>query len=103
MNGLSLPRQLLALLAGLLLSLPLLAESRQYELGVDGLACPFCAYGIEKKLRVIDGVAQVRVDIANSLVRVTMREGATLSEARARRAVEQAGFTLRSFREAGGG
>ena len=26
------------------------ADGTRYELRVDGLACPFCAYGIEKKL-----------------------------------------------------
>lgn len=27
-----------------------LAAGPSYRLAVDGLACPFCAYGIEKKL-----------------------------------------------------
>jgi len=68
-----------------------------YELAVDGLACPFCAYGIEKKLMSIAGVAALKVDIAKGIVRVTMKDGATLGEAAARKAVEAAGFTLRRF------
>ncbi len=32
----------------LLLPLSAFAAPSQYQLRVDGLACPFCAYGIEK-------------------------------------------------------
>ncbi|MGN2393298.1 heavy-metal-associated domain-containing protein, partial [Pelomicrobium sp. G1] len=39
-----------------------LAAGPSYWLQVDGLACPFCAYGIEKKLRALDGVDKVKVD-----------------------------------------
>ncbi|MBI1196189.1 MAG: copper chaperone [Gammaproteobacteria bacterium] len=84
----------------LALLLPLVAAnaaSMTYTLQVDGLACPFCAYGIEKKLSSIKGVAKVDVDIKHGLVVVTMTEGAELSEQLARDKVKDAGFTLRSF------
>lgn len=71
--------------------------AQSYQLGVDGLACPFCAFGVEKKLGAIKGVQQVAVDIAANSVTVTMAEGATLDEATARKAVKDAGFSLRSF------
>lgn len=71
--------------------------AQSYKLGVDGLACPFCAFGVEKKLGAIKGVQQVAVDIAANTVTVTMAEGATLEEATARKAVKDAGFSLRSF------
>ena len=35
----------------LLWSASLFAAGDQYALGVDGLGCPFCAYGIEKTHR----------------------------------------------------
>ena len=68
-----------------------------YELTVDGLACPFCAYGIEKKLGAIEGVTGIEVDINKGVVRVTMTEGAKLREPAARKAVKSAGFTVRHF------
>ena len=68
-----------------------------YRLGADGLSCPFCAYGIEKELTAIDGVATVETDVRSGVVIVTMKQGAGLEKARAREAVEAAGFTLRSF------
>ncbi len=64
----------------------------------DGLACPFCAYGIEKQLRAIEGVKLVETEIRSGRVIVTMDDKATLSEQSARRAVESAGFTMRDFR-----
>ena len=73
------------------------AKPMTYELTVDGLACPFCAYGIEKKLGAIDGVTGIEVDINKGVVRVTMAEGAKLQEPAARKAVKSAGFTLRRF------
>ncbi len=73
------------------------AAEVQYEVGVDGLACPFCAYGIEKKLSSIDDVQEIAVDITKGLVIVTMTEGSELSEQLARQKVKDAGFSVRSF------
>lgn len=70
---------------------------REYAFQVDGLACPFCAYGIEKRLNAVDGVAELKIDIASGTVTVIMVEGKTLDEATATKAVAAAGFTLRSF------
>ena len=68
-----------------------------YKLYVDGLACPFCAYGVEKKVGGLDGVEKVDIEIEEGLVAVTLADGATLDEATASRAVDEAGFTLRKF------
>jgi len=76
---------------------PAFAASMVYSLQVDGLGCPFCAYGIEKNLYEIDGVERVEVDIRKGSVSVTMDENKTLSEALAHEKVKDAGFTLRAF------
>ena len=80
-----------------------LASGPSYRIEVAGLACPFCAYGIEKKLSAIDSVERVETNIKEGIVIVTMKDGATLDEARARRAVEDAGFTLKGFGQAAPG
>lgn len=74
-----------------------LADGVGYRLEVAGLACPFCAYGIEKKLNALEGVARVDTHIKEGVVVVTMTEGATLDKATVRQAVEDAGFTLDGF------
>jgi mercuric ion binding protein len=83
----------------LLLPVAAVAAQMQYQLRVDGLACPFCAYGIEKELIRTDGVETIDIDINAGVVTVTMAEGATLTEDQANRIVEDAGFTLGGFEE----
>ncbi|EBA00785.1 heavy-metal-associated domain-containing protein [Marinobacter sp. ELB17] len=95
-------KKLTLLLSALIFSMAVLAADNRYVLGVDGLACPFCAYGIEKRLNRIDGVTDVQVDVGESVVRVALQEGKTLTEERARQAVDEAGFTLRSYSQAEG-
>ena len=70
-----------------------------YTLYADGLACPFCAYGIEKQLSKIKGVEKINTDIITGTVTITMALGAKLDETTARQAVEAAAFTLRDFKE----
>lgn len=92
-------RQRMAIALSLaLLASGAMAAQAAWQLRVDGLACPFCAYGIEKKLNAIKGVERVEVDIASGTVTVTMAEGTALDEASARKAVREAGFSLRGFR-----
>lgn len=70
-----------------------------YQLSVDGLSCPFCAYGVEKKLGALAGVEGLETRIEDGTVIVTMQDGATLDEASARQAVKAAGFSLRKFEQ----
>ncbi len=81
----------------LLWSLAALAAGTQYIMSVDGLACPFCAFGIEKRLNTIEGVRDTAVDLEQGIVVVSMTEGSILSEEVAREKVKDAGFTLRAF------
>jgi len=76
---------------------PAIAQEAGYRLEVAGLACPFCAYGIEKQLNGLEGVERVDTQLKEGAVMVIMAEGATLDEATARQAVEDAGFTLDGF------
>lgn len=92
--------RLIMLLVGLAFSFAALAAGEQYLLGVKGLACPFCSFGIEKRLNKVDGVTEVQVNIADGVVLVTMEEGESLTEQQARQAVSEAGFTLGDFSRA---
>ncbi len=89
-------------LLAIVLSTAAFAGGNQYALAVDGLACPFCAYGVEKRLSAMAGVESVATDVKSGRVVVTLAEGKTLSEEAARQAVEDAGFTLRSLKQTRG-
>ncbi len=69
----------------------------EFTLRVDGLACPFCAYGVEKKLLQVPGVAAIDILINEGKVILKLREGADLDVAALDTAVEKAGFTLRGL------
>ena len=88
-----------ALLLATLWAMPAWA-GEVYRLTVDGLACPFCAYGVEKKLGAVEGVEKLDIDINAGVIRVTMAEETALDEATAKQAVEDASFTLRHFEPA---
>lgn len=88
-------RTVLALVLALMSSSAFAVQA--YKLGVDGLACPFCAYGVEKQLKAVKGVEKVDVDIKTGNVIVTVAEGTAFDEATAKKAVTDAGFTLRGF------
>ncbi|MBL4608837.1 MAG: cation transporter [Pseudomonadales bacterium] len=75
------------------------AQGPAYDIGVDGLSCPFCAYGIEKQLHKLDGVEKVETDIEKAVVVVRVKDGSTLDRNQAMKAVKKAGFSLRSFEQ----
>lgn len=66
-------------------------------LGVDGMSCPFCVYGIEKQLKKIDGVEDVSTDLAQGNIWIEATGPDVLSEDSARLLLQEAGFTLRSY------
>jgi len=83
---------------------PLLAQqtsppdsAQQIIVRVDGASCPFCAFGLEKRLGHLEGVADVRLEMKAGKVIVTLQKGATVSEQALRQAVEEAGFTPREI------
>lgn len=93
-------RRLLFLSLGLLFwSSVLFAGGTLYTLRVDGLACPYCFYGIEKRLKRIPGVEAVRVDLKQGTVRAEVATGVRLTEPQMRRLFREAGFTFRGMTE----
>lgn len=61
---------------------------------VTGLSCPLCATNIETPLKRVPGVAGVRVELDQGLVRVQLAGKALPSQQRLAAAVEDAGFTV---------
>ncbi|MCZ6706273.1 MAG: heavy-metal-associated domain-containing protein [Bacteroidetes bacterium] len=69
-------------------------ENPDVTIAVDGLACPFCAYGLEKKLKKLEGVEALTVDMKEGQVQIKLKEGATVTEEQISEAVTDAGFTV---------
>lgn len=74
------------------------AETR-YELRVDGLACPYCAYGIEKKIKALDGVdkSSVEIKLNDGLVTFLADTRVPFTAESLKTLINDAGFTLRQY------
>ncbi len=70
-----------------------LAQSKQVKVKVDGLSCPFCAYGLEKKFKDVDGIEDIKIDIKEGTLSFLLEEGKIFPEEQIRKKVKQAGFT----------
>ena len=75
---------------------PVLAAVDHYEVQVDGLACPFCAYGLEKKLKKLPGAANVHIELNEGRAAFDVASGVLLPGP-IRDAVRDAGFTARNI------
>ncbi len=69
--------------------------------GIKGLACPFCAYGLELRLKKLKGVKALKVHLDDSMVTIKLEKGVDLAEQQIRDAVLDAGFTVTDIRYAG--
>ena len=78
------------------------ARTVVYKLKVNGLACPYCAYGIEKTFEKTGKTANIEVQIAAGFVVLHMRPGRTFTPKRLKQLVANAGFTLKGVQEASG-
>ena len=62
---------------------------------VDGLACPFCAYGLEQRIQEIRSVQQSIINIEAGTVELTPNEGKHIDIDEVKAAVKAGGFTAR--------
>ncbi len=64
------------------------------RLKVDGMVCPFCAYGLEKRLGEIASIDAVLIRISDGLVQIRTKEDQELTDEALTDAVKKSGFTL---------
>ena len=69
------------------------SQARKYiKVEVKGLACPFCAYGLEKKLKKVEGAEEVYVSLENGFATFSVPVDKTPSEENLKKLVANAGF-----------
>ena len=86
------------------------ADVKTLTVTVDGLACPFCAYGLEKKLKRVEGVDSLKIDVDAGEAVINISPGTRLVAPsgeekgvsgglvmQVQEAVEEAGFTPRAL------
>lgn len=72
-------------------------DQEKVTVRVDGLSCPFCAYGLEKKLQSLNAVQSLNIKINEGIVEIFLKDGFRISEKDIRTAVNEAGFTPRDI------
>ena len=77
---------------------------REVVIQVNGMFCPFCTFGVEKRLKGLKEVTTVRTDLASGEAIAGLKPGAEFVERHFADAIDRAGFTHSGvhFREATG-
>lgn len=65
---------------------------QEIRMVVHGLSCPFCAYGLEKKLKKIESLDSVSIDFKTGTVVLLVRDGSEAGDERLKQLVKDAGF-----------
>ena len=89
-----------ALLMVLAASSQALAAVEKVSVRIDGLACPFCAYNIEKRVKTLDGVdrgARIVTSVERGIATFPWKAGVVFAPEAVRKAIREAGFTPREI------
>lgn len=69
------------------------AAEQTASIQVDGLSCPLCVYGLEKKLKEVQGVKKVETNLKTGRAIITFTDDMPVNNQTLRQAVKKAGFT----------
>ena len=69
-----------------------------FTVQVDGLGCPFCAYGLEKKFKELKGIKHVAIDMETGVMNFDYPADRALTAAQVETQVDKAGYTPVSYR-----
>lgn len=69
-------------------------EGASITMKVDGMVCPFCAYGLEKRILEIEAVDAVLIRVSDGLIQIRPKENHVVGDEALRDAVDRAGFSL---------
>lgn len=78
------------------ISNPIFAQSKsmdEFSVQVDGLGCPFCAYGLEKKFKELKGIKKVRIDMETGLMTFNYPSDKMIDIKTIENQVDKAGYT----------
>ncbi|KAF0114095.1 MAG: hypothetical protein FD149_1951 [Rhodospirillaceae bacterium] len=83
-------------IVALVLCMPLLAWGAQFQvvdIDVQGMTCPFCAYGLSKSLTKASEVDSADASLKEHKVRIVLKPGAQPDLDRYKKLIHEAGFT----------
>jgi len=69
------------------------SDRDHFEVQVDGLGCPFCAYGLEKKFKEFKGIKDVKIEMETGQFNFSYPADKKLSLEDVENQVDKAGYT----------
>jgi len=85
----------LALLGAGTLRIPVsAAETNPIIIQIKGMACPFCVYGVEKRLKTVSGIRSVKTDYKAATATLDKNPAVPVDLGAIEKAVRDAGFTV---------
>jgi len=94
-------KKIVLIVVAILMAVPVLQAQKnydQFEVQVDGLGCPFCAYGLEKKFKEFKGIKKVKIDIETGDFSFAYPSEKALTIQEVKQQVKKAGYTPMSGR-----
>jgi cation transport ATPase len=73
------------------------AQIEEVKIGIEGLTCNLCAITLERSLRRVSGVENVRVEVGDEAVAVRLKAGVPFNREQLNAAVKNAGQQARDF------
>lgn len=64
------------------------------KIEVKGLSCPYCAFGMEKKLKNISGVNEVEIELKEGMVYISMPKAQQPEKKELSKIIKDAGYTV---------
>ena len=83
----------------LLLSIDAYAGNQQLVLKVEGMTCPSCAASVERNLKALPQVKSVDISLSKGSVAILLKDGTSLSQEQASKAIQSAGYKVKSVIE----
>ena len=75
---------------------PVFAQKKNHDkvkVQVDGLGCPFCAYGLEKKMKELKNVKKINIDMETGMMTLTYPSHKMIDVETIENQVKKAGYT----------
>lgn len=70
-------------------------QDRTYiKIEIKGMACPYCAYGMEKELKTVSGVNKVDIELKEGLAYISTPNSQKPSKESLEKIIIDAGFTV---------
>lgn len=67
-----------------------------FTVHVDGLGCPFCAYGLEETFKEEEGISKIKIDLKKGILTYELPAARAMTIQAVEKRVTEAGYTPRS-------